>query len=232
MKVAIIGAGMAGLSCADLLQHKGHCVALFDKGRGAGGRMSSRCLATPLGEVTIDHGAQYFTARHPDFSRLVGVWQDQGFAALWPEAGSDTWVGVPAMNTVIKAMAAPHDVTWSCQVTAIARSHQQWALLSAGGEIGPFDVVILAIPAEQGQNRAHGAVTALLDRDVRFRSCGKLRALGYPQRWRDCMGRVQQHQERARRARNLGRAGQRRLVANSLRRRTWRDRQPAVGGPV
>ena len=149
MKVAIIGAGMAGLSCADLLEGEGHRVALFDKGRAPGGRMSSRCLATPLGEVTIDHGAQYFTARDPDFSRLVEAWQAQGVAAQWPEAGSDTWVGVPAMNAVIKAMAAPLNVTWGCEVTGIARSHQQWTLVSAGGEIGPFDVVILAIPAEQ-----------------------------------------------------------------------------------
>ncbi len=149
MKVAIIGAGMAGLACADLLQAEGHNAALFDKGRGAGGRMSSRRMITPLGDVTIDHGAQYFTARDPVFSELVAGWRDQGVAAPWPAVGSDTWVGVPAMNAVIKAMAAPHDVTWGCQVTGIARNEGQWTLLEAGGEVGPFDAVIMAIPAEQ-----------------------------------------------------------------------------------
>ncbi len=149
MKVAIIGAGMAGLACADVLQAEGHSAALFDKGRGAGGRMSSRRMITPLGDVTIDHGAQYFTARDPVFSELVAGWRDQGVAAPWPDVGSDTWVGVPAMNAVIKAMAAPHDVTWGCQVTGIARNEGQWTLLKAGGEVGPFDAVIMAIPAEQ-----------------------------------------------------------------------------------
>jgi len=149
MKVAIIGAGMAGLACADLLRQAGHHVALYDKGRGAGGRMSSRRMVTPLGEVTIDHGAQYFTARDPEFSELVAGWRDQGVAAPWPDVGSDTWVGVPAMNAVVKAMAAPHDVTWGCQVTGIARNEGQWILLKAGGEVGPFDAVIMAIPAEQ-----------------------------------------------------------------------------------
>ena len=149
MKIAIIGAGMAGLACADVLRSAGHSPALFDKGRGAGGRMSSRRLATPLGEVTLDHGAQYFTARDPGFKRLVASWQDLGIAAPWPEAGSDTWVGVPAMNSVIKTMAIPHDVTWSCQVTAVHRCDGRWTLLSAAGELGPFDAVILAIPAEQ-----------------------------------------------------------------------------------
>jgi hypothetical protein len=149
MKVAIIGAGMAGLACADVLSQAGHQVALFDKGRGAGGRMSSRRMVTPLGDVTIDHGAQYFTARNPAFSELVAGWRAQGVAAQWPDAGSDTWVGVPAMNAVIKAMATPHDVTWGCQITGIARSEGQWTLLKTGGVIGPFDAVIIAIPAEQ-----------------------------------------------------------------------------------
>ena len=149
MRIAIIGAGMAGLACADVLQAEGHSTTLFDKGRGAGGRMSSRRMVTALGEVTIDHGAQYFTARDPAFSKLVASWQDQGVAARWPDAGRDTWVGVPAMNAVIKTMAAPHDVTWGCQVTGIARNEGQWTLLKAGGEVGPFDAVIMAIPAEQ-----------------------------------------------------------------------------------
>ncbi|MGB3738089.1 MAG: FAD-dependent oxidoreductase, partial [Pontixanthobacter sp.] len=40
--VAIIGAGMAGLSCATQLSAQGFAVRLFDKGRGAGGRMAAR----------------------------------------------------------------------------------------------------------------------------------------------------------------------------------------------
>lgn len=149
MKIAIIGAGMAGLACADALCAAGHGVALFDKGRGAGGRMSSRRMDTPLGEVTLDHGAQYFTARDPQFRQLVAGWQQAGLAAPWPEAGSDAWVGLPAMNAVIKSLAAAHDVAWGCQVTGIQRSEGRWTLHSAGSEHGPFDAVILAIPAEQ-----------------------------------------------------------------------------------
>ncbi|HCZ16243.1 MAG TPA: NAD/FAD-dependent oxidoreductase, partial [Candidatus Accumulibacter sp.] len=36
------GAGIAGLSCATALQQAGLEVSLFDKSRGAGGRMSTR----------------------------------------------------------------------------------------------------------------------------------------------------------------------------------------------
>ncbi len=41
-RIAIVGAGIAGLACGRALADRGFTVALFDKGRKAGGRMSSR----------------------------------------------------------------------------------------------------------------------------------------------------------------------------------------------
>jgi renalase len=149
MHYAIIGAGMAGLACADALSDAGHSVALFDKGRGPGGRMSTRRLQTPLGEVSFDHGAQYLTARDPAFRALVGAWSDLGIAAPWPPAGVDAWIGVPGMNAIIKQMASAHVVQWGHLVTGMARKHKQWWLMDKTAEIGPFDAVVLAIPAEQ-----------------------------------------------------------------------------------
>lgn len=149
MNFAIVGAGMAGLACADALKVAGHCPVLFDKGRGPGGRMSTRRMETPLGDAAFDHGAQYFTARSPGFKRLVGSWQRSGVAAPWPESGADAWVGVPGMNAVTRAMAAAHDVTWGHQVTGMVRRGGAWWLTSHAGETGPYDAVLLAIPAEQ-----------------------------------------------------------------------------------
>ena len=149
MRYAIIGAGMAGLACADALKHAGHAVAVFDKGRGAGGRMSTRRLQTSVGEVAIDHGAQYFTVRNHDFEQLVSTWRDLAIAVPWPVAGADAWIGVPGMNAIIKQMSSVHDVTWGQLVTAIFRKNDGWWLRSTAGEIGPFDAVVLAIPAEQ-----------------------------------------------------------------------------------
>ncbi|MGZ8359714.1 MAG: NAD(P)/FAD-dependent oxidoreductase [Allosphingosinicella sp.] len=149
MNFAIVGAGMAGLSCADFLSVAGHSVTLFDKGRGPGGRMSTRRLQTPLGEVTFDHGAQYFTARDPAFERLVGIWKERGIAALWPPAGTDAWVGVPGMNAIVKHMASAHRVTWGHLVSGLARRNRTWRLMGGTGELGSFDAVVLAIPAEQ-----------------------------------------------------------------------------------
>ena len=52
---AVIGAGIAGLSCATVLQQAGLKVSLFDKSHGPAGRMSTR-----RGDGwQCDHGAQY-----------------------------------------------------------------------------------------------------------------------------------------------------------------------------
>jgi renalase len=149
MTIAIIGAGMAGLACADALAAKGQSVRLFDKGRGPGGRMSTRRVMTDAGEASFDHGAQYFTARDAGFAALVSQWEAEGIVARWPAAGPDAWVGTPAMNAPIKAMASAHIVAWGVRVEAIQREEAGWMLITEAAQFGPFDAVVLAIPAEQ-----------------------------------------------------------------------------------
>ena len=107
--IAIIGAGIAGLSAAQALQAAGQTVHLFDKGHGSGGRMASK--RSDAG--ALDLGAQYFTARDAAFAAQVQRWAQAGCAAPWSprlrawsrEAGwshpGDTltrWVGVPRMT--------------------------------------------------------------------------------------------------------------------------------------
>ena len=77
--VAVLGAGLAGLSCARHLQQQGLEVRLFDKSRGPAGRMSTR----RGDDWQCDHGAQYFTARNPDFRAEVARWEALGVAARW-----------------------------------------------------------------------------------------------------------------------------------------------------
>ena len=149
MDFAIIGAGMAGLACADALKDAGHNLALFDKGRGPGCRMSTRRMETPLGDVAFDHGAQYFTARDPGFRQLTDAWRAAKIVLPWSAAGDDAWVGIPGMNAPVRHMAASHAVAWGNLVTGIVRNSNRWWLVGKEGKVGPFDAVILAIPAEQ-----------------------------------------------------------------------------------
>ena len=147
MKIAIVGAGIAGLSCAEMLRAAGHPVMLFDKGRGAGGRMATRRVVTSSGNVAFNHGAQYFTARDPRFAAAVTGWHGSGVVAPWPSAGDDAWVGTPGMNAVVKALSRPLDVQWNSRVDSFRRVGRSWFLDSVADD--PFDAVIVATPAEQ-----------------------------------------------------------------------------------
>mgnify|MGYP001382774367 CR=1 FL=1 len=65
--IAIVGAGMAGVACARTLVQAGHRVTLFEKSRGAGGRMATR--RSEFGG--FDHGAQFFTVRDERFRQAL-----------------------------------------------------------------------------------------------------------------------------------------------------------------
>ncbi len=147
-RIAIIGAGMAGLACAQALRMADHAPVLFDKGRGAGGRMATRRIATAAGEAMFDHGAQYFTARDPAFQSQVANWAAAGVVERWPAAGTDAWVGTPAMNAPVKHLARGSDVQWSARVDALQRADGVWRLRGDGVDAGPFDAVLLAVPSE------------------------------------------------------------------------------------
>lgn len=143
MRIGIIGAGMAGLSCAHALRRQGQDVIVFDKGRGPGGRMSTRRIDTPLGEAAFDHGAQYLTARDPAFVAQVERWANDGHVARWSPAGPDAWVGTPAMNAPIRVMANGSDVRWNTAIDTLT-DDGEWRF---GKE--RFDAAIVAVPAEQ-----------------------------------------------------------------------------------
>jgi len=164
MTIAIIGAGMAGLSCAGALQAAGIDVRLYDKGRGPGGRMSTRRADTVLGELRWDHGAQFFTAKSGAFQSAVAEWRAAGIVAEWtgrfaevaadgslsPAPSKSRFVGAPSMNAVIRHMASGLDVAWARRVSGIEGTPGAWTLtFEDGASEGPFEAVISAVPAEQ-----------------------------------------------------------------------------------
>ena len=81
-RVGIIGAGIAGLTLGIRLNRAGHSVALFDKGRGVGGRTSTR----RGNGIAFDHGAQYFTVRDPRFRAFLDEHVPGGYTS--PGTGS------------------------------------------------------------------------------------------------------------------------------------------------
>lgn len=149
MSVAIIGAGLAGLACAERLLAGGREVVLFDKGRGPGGRMSTRRLGSPAGNISFDHGAQYFTVREPAFRTAVEAWIAAELVLPWPAAGPEAYVGVPSMNAPVKALASAFDTRWSSEVKSLAQAGSGWTIKGDGVTDAAFEAIVLAVPAEQ-----------------------------------------------------------------------------------
>ncbi|WP_199727842.1 NAD(P)/FAD-dependent oxidoreductase [Corallococcus sp. CA049B] len=167
-RVAVIGAGMSGLVLARMLTGAGFGVRVLDKGRGPGGRLSTRRSAEG---GAFDHGAQYFTARDPLFRALVDAWVADGVAAEWrgrigtltrgtvtPAKEAVRYVGVPGMSAVAKALADGLDVRTGVRVERVAREGQAWRLTSETGEdLGLAEGVVVAVPAPQAVPLLAGA---------------------------------------------------------------------------
>ena len=79
--VIVIGAGIAGVSCARELRAAGLDVSVLDRGRRPGGRMANRTVDGRQ----VDIGASYFTARDPGFRAVVADWVERGLANEWTD---------------------------------------------------------------------------------------------------------------------------------------------------
>lgn len=159
--VLVVGAGVAGLSCARAAGAAGLQVQLLDKGRGPGGRASTRRVETPRGPLSFDHGAQFFTVRDGAFAAALAPLRAAGQVAVWdgriahdgviePAGAAERLVGVPGMNALVRGLAEGLNVRWGLEVTGLRRTGGQWQALGADGAVlGTGRAVVVAIPAEQ-----------------------------------------------------------------------------------
>ncbi|TWU56266.1 FAD-dependent oxidoreductase [Rubripirellula reticaptiva] len=160
-KVAVIGAGISGLTCARTLADHGCDVSVFDKSRGVSGRMSTRRLEDA---ISFDHGAQYFTARDGRFKRYVESWIDDGIVQRWDgrivavekgvvyseKVGDQRFVAVPGMSALGKHLASDLKMCLGAQVVAPERANDKWQLATDdGSDLGEFDYVVVAVPSHQ-----------------------------------------------------------------------------------
>ncbi|MEM8884314.1 MAG: FAD-dependent oxidoreductase [Planctomycetota bacterium] len=148
-RIAVIGAGLAGVTCAGLLHDAGRHVVVFDKGRGLAGRMSSRRAHGAF----LDHGAQYFTARDPAFAEAVLQWEEEGFVERWPsslQVEEARFRGAPHMSSLCESLAHGLAVRSETRIDQLLCGPQGWELRDGAGDwLGPFDTVIVAVPAPQ-----------------------------------------------------------------------------------
>ena len=122
-RVAVVGAGISGLTAASRLARGGCAVTVYETGRGPGGRTSTRRAGPDGAGWQFDHGAQYFSAKDPAFRAIVEDWRAEGLVAEWtgvfgtldattgtfvredPQETKERWVGTPSMNAIAKGLS-------------------------------------------------------------------------------------------------------------------------------
>ncbi|AMO56519.1 hypothetical protein GZ77_06980 [Endozoicomonas montiporae] len=176
MNIAVTGAGLSGIKVGSLLHKMGHNVTVFEKSRGLGGRLAHR----RLNWADIDLGAQYFTARDPDFIKEVNDWCRQGSASLWnftpycvrdnqlSASPDDTlrYIGQPLMNQPVHHLAAGMTLKLGVTINQVVRK-DKWILYGANEALfSGFDWLIMTQPAEQARKLLQGVsdiVTSIPD---------------------------------------------------------------------
>lgn len=148
--IAVVGAGIAGLSCARELVSSGHSATIFEKSRSLGGRCASRLWR----DHVVDHGAQYFTVRDDTFlaelkrvapGRIHGIRAKIVDECLAPVPSRDARMyHQDGNNRIGKALAEGLDVRFENEVGPLAREGAVWRI---GREA--FDAVVATAPWPQ-----------------------------------------------------------------------------------
>lgn len=164
-RVAVIGAGMAGATCARRLSDAGAEVHLFEKSRGVGGRMATRRIrwtdeAGVEHDAAFDHGAPGFSVRSAAFAKFLDrAVQDDGLLRWNPEMaggsfvpldGFESWVPSPDMPALCRRLTHALPIRFSQAIDALDLQPEGWRVQSSGEALGRhFSHVVLAMPPSQ-----------------------------------------------------------------------------------
>ena len=155
-RAGIVGAGIAGASCAGTLAAAGWDVDVFEKAHGAGGRLSSR--RTEQGWATL--GSPFISARRAPFRSQLRDWVRQGWLApvrgdVLQGRANLSWSQVQLQNHYRPTIEPSQLVR---QLLGEARLHIQarvvtlrprTIILEDGQVRGDYDCIVCSVPAQQ-----------------------------------------------------------------------------------
>lgn len=144
--IIIIGAGISGVTLARKLTAAGRQCIVLDKGRGVGGRMSTR----RRDDVRFDHGAQFITVRDQRVQEMVDDLITQGIVREWFRA-DDTprYCGTQGMSRIVSALAEGCDVRTGIEVQSLAHDGAVWSVPCANGDIFTATTIVSSAPVPQ-----------------------------------------------------------------------------------
>ena len=142
----VLGAGLAGLAAARHLQEAGRPVLVLDKGRRIGGR----CATRRAGGFSFDHGAQYVTARTPDFASLCVAARQAGLLDEWVSpSGKTVLSGRHAMRDLPGFLGRGLAIRQEVEITRIRREAGQYQLFAGSRLYARAEKLVLSAPAPQ-----------------------------------------------------------------------------------
>jgi hypothetical protein len=157
VRIAVVGAGIAGLACARELARADARVTVFERSRGLGGRLGTR----RQGNLAFDHGAQFVTARSRSFVKYAEVAERAGVLGRWSprileddrlwEAPVEDWhVGQPGMSALVRPMSRNVELQSGVGIHEIIQSQRGWELQADSGRQNHiYDAIAVAVPAPQ-----------------------------------------------------------------------------------
>jgi predicted NAD/FAD-dependent oxidoreductase len=153
VRIAVVGAGIAGLTAARTAHDAGHEVVVYERATRPGGRMATR----RIDGAHLDHGAQFFTVRTDEMGRLVDEWQRDGVVREWcrgfsPEGdGYPRYVASGGMNALARHVARGLDVRCSSLVFSLHRNAtaHAWTVKLDDATTTTYDALVVTCPLPQ-----------------------------------------------------------------------------------
>ena len=186
--VAVIGAGITGITLANLLQKKLN-LTVFEKSRGVGGRMATR-RAEPY---QFNHGAQYFKIENNEFkdflqplilNKIIKPLEANQIEILNKEVIKRTkiynkqyFTAESKMNSVVKYLINNNfSIKLLCKIEKIIKENDKWFLIDSGQvSFGPYDWLIITIPPNQAKEILYSNFKFLdILKKIKMRSCYSL----------------------------------------------------------
>jgi hypothetical protein len=165
--VIVVGAGMAGLTCARQLQRAGLDVLVLEKSAGLGGRMATRRVVPQPGDpaILVDHGAQYITADTDSLYRLIRELLSLGLLVEWTrslhklsatglELGDvddqhPYYICPQGMTALAKYLGESLNIHTQVHVTQVVLTNDGWRLSTEDEQRYECTHLVLALPAPQ-----------------------------------------------------------------------------------
>lgn len=179
MKIAVIGAGISGLTAGRQLADAGHYVVVFEEDVSYGGKLATY-NSQKNGGLNAEIGVPYLEAETEEFKSFIKQLSEKGLVKQWEgveavyngsgqiqvnEASGKRYYAVSGMSGIGKYIGLPLEIRFNETVGGLTHigedriKKRTWMLNFPTSATENFDAVIIAVPSR----RAYGILNLTAD---------------------------------------------------------------------